>query len=216
MFKFRSCQRGLGSIFTLVAFFALCAFHVGCEYSSGQKKGVKTTPTTGIPKNNPDKDFTLIVAQAVDDENVENFKISGTCHDGGGSVSLSIGSFSRTAPCTGGVYKFVVDLTQLTLRDPVIITVAQTVDGQRISQRREVPQGYRVDAPPPENPIVPTEITLVYPKIDFLRETPINPLLNLMVYESEFRTPTLKVNDRYIKDLVGLYSSRSCRMESMN
>lgn len=200
MFKFN--PKGFSLIIASMCF-VLTIFHVGCKESSKGDSRSSINPGTD-PKRNPEVDLTIITAQEVNDENIENFKVSGACvedTEGGGDVTLTVGSRRMNSPCAKGIYTFVIDLTQLgRLSNPVIIKISQRVNGTTYSESRQVPQGYRTDDPPPENPVVETSIELIYPETS----------------PSYVTNPILKVNNRFYDqesstgDAVQLYTDRRC------
>ena len=205
MFKFH--QKGLFLTFSSVVL-ALTVFFVGCRDSSNNRDISSNNPGTPLPPGDPkdnrdDIVVTIMTASEVNDANVENFKISGACVegiDGGGDVTLDIGGRrAASGPCVSGIYTFVIDLTQFTLSNPVTIKVSQRVNGVTISESRVVPQGYRTDDPPPENPVVATTIELIHP----------------MLSPSEVLSPVLRVNNRFPGDTVKLYTNRRCTEASL-
>ncbi len=198
----QSCTKKLSLMLTGTVFF-LTFFYIGCKDSSSESPQSSVNPpgTTrpGDPKQNPDNTLvTVNTAPEVNDENVENFKVSGECVnaiDGGGDVIMEIeASRVATGPCNNGVYTFVVDLTQLTLSNPVIIKISQRINGVTVSESRIVPKGYRTDDPPPENPVVSTSIDLIHPEVS----------------PSDVLSPILRVNNRFSGDTVKLYTNRRC------
>ena len=203
MFKFN--PKGFSLILASLCFI-LTIFHVGCKESSKTDSQSSTNPgpqQPDNPKNNPEVDLTIVTAQTIDDENITDFKVSGACvnnDDGGGEVTLRIGSRRFQTQCRRGFYTFSVNLTQLdSLSNPVIVTVSQTVRGVTYTDSRQVPQGYRTDDPAPENPVVTTTIELIYPD----PEETAAPFY--------ITNPILKVNNRSPQDKVNLYSDRYCQ-----
>ena len=200
---FQSYPKGLsltliGTVFVLAV---TAFFYAGCKKNSskGGPPGANNPTQPGDPKS--DSDLTIITAKEVNDDNVENFKVSGECvntTDGGGDVTLTVAGRRFTTPCRNGFYTFVLDLTQLNLPDPVIVRISQRVNGVAVSESRQVPQGYRTDDPPPENPVVSTVMELIHPEAS----------------PSDVANPVIRVNNRFVGDNVKLYTNRQCTASS--